>query len=120
MTRKEFEKLISQAVDDLPQTFKDKLDNVSIVLEEWPTAQQLQSTGVSPRGLLFGLYHGVPQTKRRRSNPIMPDKITIFAGPILMVCNGEEEIKDKVTSVVKHEIAHHFGLNEDEIRKTGN
>ena len=120
MTREEFEKLISQTIENLPQPFLDKLDNVSIVLESWPTAQQLKSTGVSPRGLLFGLYHGVPQTKRRRGNPIMPDKITIFAGPILMVCKSEGEIKEKVAGVVKHEIAHHFGLNEEEIRRTGN
>ena len=120
MTQEAFEKLISEAVKDLPQRFLDKLDNVSIVLEIWPTPEQLQSAGVSPGGLLFGLYQGVPQTERRRQNPIMPDKITIFAGPILTVCSTEDDVKEKVRSVVKHEIAHHFGLSEEEIRRTGN
>ena len=119
MTREAFEKLISEAVEDLPIIFREKMNNVSIVLEEWPTQQQMKSLGMSRGGLLFGLYHGTPQTKRT-SGTIMPDKITIFAGPILRVCRTEEEVKTKVTQVVKHEIAHHFGLNEEEIRRTGN
>lgn len=119
MTREQFEQLITDSVENLPSEFQEKLDNVSIVLEEWPTYRQLRDAGVRPGGLLFGLYQGTPQTERTRGT-IYPDKITVFAGPILRVCRTEEEVKNKVTQVVKHEIAHHFGLNEEEIRRTGN
>ena len=108
MEREQFEKLIEEAVEGLPQEFRDKMHNVSIVLENWPTQDQLTSTGVSRGGLLFGLYQGTPQPKRT-ARTLYPDKITIFAGPILRVCRTEEEVKTKVTQVVKHEIAHHFG-----------
>lgn len=118
MTRTEFENLISEAVEELPREFQDRLNNVSIVLENWPTQQQLRDARVRPGNLLFGLYHGTPQPKRT-SDTIMPDKITIFAGPILRVCRTEEDVKRKVRQVVRHEIAHHFGMNEDEIRRKG-
>ena len=118
MTRERFEQLIIEAVNGLPAIFQEKLDNVSIVLEEWPTREQLASVGISRGGLLFGLYQGTPQPKRT-SDTIYPDKITIFAGPILQVCRTEDDVRQKVTQVVKHEIAHHFGLNEEEIRRKG-
>lgn len=118
MTRDEFEQLIAEAMEELPAEFKSKLNNVSVVLEEWPTPHQLRDANIRPGGLLFGLYHGTPQTKRT-SGTIYPDKISIFAGPILLVCKTPEDVKRKVRQVVRHEIAHHFGLNEEEIRKTG-
>ena len=117
MSREEFEELVRQAVESLPREFLDRLDNVEIVVEEWPRASQLMSLGLHPSSLLFGLYQGLPKTRPNRS--IYPDKITIFAGPILQVSPTPEMVKQKVTQVVKHEIAHHFGMDENRVRKTG-
>ena len=118
MTTKEFEKLVAAAVDSLPKQFRDKLDNVDIVVADWPSRHVLNVTGVGERGLLFGLYQGVPQP-HRTSGLRLPDKITIFAGPILLVSHSPEDIKQRVTKVVKHEIGHHFGLNEQALQKKG-
>lgn len=118
MNREEFEELVNQAIDNLPKKFLDKLDNLDIVVEAWPNSQILEDIGIKPGGLLFGLYQGTPPTKRTKGT-IFPDKITLFAGPILAVSRTHEEVKKKVASVVKHEIAHHFGLDESSIRKTG-
>jgi len=118
MDRVTFEGLVSQALEELPEQFLNKLENVDLVVESWPSQQTLTSLGIGAGGLLFGLYQGVPKTKRTGST-LLPDKITIFAGPILLVCKNEGEVKDKVAEVVRHEIAHHFGLGERSIRKTG-
>lgn len=118
MTYDEFESLITEALNELPNEFQKKLNNVSVVMEDWPTPQQMRDARVQPGSLLFGLYHGTPQT-RRTQGTLYPDKISIFAGPILMVCRTSEEVKTKVRQVVRHEIAHHFGLNEEEIRRKG-
>lgn len=118
MTREEFEKLVTQAIEGLPEKFLDRLDNIVIMVESWPSPQTLQHIGVRPRGLLFGLYQGTPKTKRTKGT-VFPDKITIFAGPILVVSRTKDDVRNKVSSVVKHEIAHHFGLDEASIRKTG-
>lgn len=118
MTRKQFENLVNQAIKNLPQVFQDKLDNVDFIVEEWPSPQQLYSAKVHPRSLLFGLYQGTPKTRRTHGS-IIPDKITIFAGPILRVSRTPEQVRAKVAQVVKHEIAHHFGLSESRIRSTG-
>lgn len=118
MKRSEFEKLVEQAVHSLPRQFRQKLDNVEIVIESWPNPQILKNIGIGSAGLLFGLYQGTPKPIRTKGS-IFPDKITIFAGPIIAVSRTPEEVKEKVASVVKHEIAHHFGLDEVSIRKTG-
>jgi predicted Zn-dependent protease with MMP-like domain len=118
MTRDEFENLVLDAIKGLPQEFLDKLDNVEVTVEGWPALGQLRRLGIGPRGLLFGLYQGTPKTKRT-AGTIFPDKITIFAGPILLVSHSPEAIRKKVTQVVRHEIAHHFGMDDHSIRKTG-
>ena len=118
MTRKQFEKLVNQAIEGLPEEFQSKLDNVDFVVEEWPSDRELHSAKVGRGGLLFGLYQGTPKT-RRTAGSIFPDKITIFAGPILRVSRTPEQVKAQVTRTVKHEIAHHFGMDEHAIRRRG-
>lgn len=118
MTRKAFERLVREAVASLPPEYLRQLENVDLVIEEWPSQELLNSLGVSGRGLLFGLYQGTPKTKRTGAI-LFPDKITVFAGPVLMVSPTHKQAKQRVMSVVRHEIAHHFGLDEVRIRKTG-
>jgi len=113
----EFEELVNQGVAQIPQKFIDKLKNVAIVVEEEPTSEQAAKLKLRKDHLLFGLYEGVPQTKRGFNYSALPDKITIFKRPIEQYAQTAEQIKEAVKNVVWHEIAHHFGFDEEEIRK---
>ena len=118
MTREEFETLVTETVDSLPEEFGKRLDNVEIVVEEWPTMEQLQTVGAGPGSTLYGLYQGVPLTKRGNYNAAVPDQISIFAGPILMAAGPDPlRIKNQIRHTVLHEIGHYFGMNEDQIRR---
>ncbi len=110
MDRSEFIDVVEKAVDGLPSVFKNRLDNVGIVVEDWPTEEQLRTLRV--RGTLFGLYEGVPQTKRGVYYSALPDKITIFQGPITRYAVDEEDMIRQIQQTVEHEIGHHFGLSE--------
>lgn len=110
MEKEEFENLITEAIAVLPASIRRKLNNVSIVLEE----------GESPNNALFGLYHGVAQIRRGSSYgmyPVLPDKITIYKGTIEKFARDESEIPKIIRRVVWHEIGHHFGFGETEIRR---
>ena len=113
MERKRFEGLILQAVRSLPPEFRRKMENVEIVVEDWPP----QERGRRGRGGdLLGLYHGYP-LKERGSwyGNVLPDRIVIYQGPIERSCGNEKEIQERVREVVFHEIGHFFGLEEDEL-----
>jgi len=119
-TDDEFEQLVVQAIEELPDLFLDKLENVAIVVEDWPDREALYSVGVRRRTDLLGLYHGVPQTNRTRGyNLVMPDKISIYRRPIEMRCRTDEEVQALVKRVVRHEIAHHFGIDDDRLMEIG-
>ena len=114
-----FEEMISRAVKKIPSEFLDKLQNVEIVSQNWPNAYQidfLRKRG--ERGMLLGLYEGVPQTKRGSYGigPTLPDKITIFKNPLLAISKNIFELEKNVRSTVVHEIGHHFGMSEKDIR----
>jgi len=118
MQREKFEALVARAIDSLPPEFQRKLENVDIVVEEWPTPRQLRQAKRKHPTQLLGLYQGVPQTRRGQGyGMVLPDKIIIFQRPIEALCRSEEEIGAKVEEVVRHEIAHHFGLDEETLRK---
>jgi len=105
--RSEFEKLVEQALVDLPPRIRKEIDNAAIVIED-----------KSPRQALLGLYQGVPKTVWGRGfGQILPDKITIFQEPIERMASTPEEIKEIVRMVVWHEIAHHFGFDEKGVRE---
>lgn len=114
----EFEKWVGIAIDGLPDQFREKLNNVAIVVEDWPTQEQLIKLKIY-RGTLLGLYEGIPQTKRSGYGigATLPDKITIFKYPIMQIAQTKEEIIKQVQETVRHEIAHHFGMNEEQVRK---
>jgi predicted Zn-dependent protease with MMP-like domain len=118
MDRQEFEGLVGRAIESLPPEFQGKLENVDIVVEEWPTGAQLRQSRTRSRWQLLGLYQGVPQTRRGRGyGLVMPDKISIFQRAIEAQCRSGYEIEAKVGEVVRHEIAHHFGLDDETLRK---
>ena len=120
LSPEEFEQLVVQALDDLPEFFQKKLQNVEVVVADWPTQAELRSVGMKPGQLLLGLYQGIPQTKRTTHyGLVLPDKITIFRLPIERVCRTREQIIDQVQHTVKHELAHHFGIDDDRLRELG-
>jgi predicted Zn-dependent protease with MMP-like domain len=118
MQREKFEASVARAIDNLPPEFQRKLENVDVVIEDWPTPGQLRQARLSHPNQLLGLYQGVPQTRRGRGyGMVLPDKISIFQRPIEAQCRFGEEIEAKIEEVVRHEIAHHFGLDEKALRK---
>jgi len=117
MDRDKFEKLVWEGIEAIPKKFLKKLDNVDITIQDKPTEEQIKKLKLGPGDKLFGLYEGIPQTRRGYYSWVLPDKITIFREPIEEVCSNDERIKEKVKKTVWHEIAHHFGMNEKEVRK---
>lgn len=113
----DFEQLVQQAIEELPERIRSKMENVEIVVEDLPTREQLIRAGV-PRGhSLFGLYQGVPRTKRGAYyGNVLPDKITLFKRVIEGHCESPEAVKERVKRTVWHEIAHHFGFDEKGVR----
>ena len=120
ITRGKFEELVKQGIEAIPKRFLEKLDNVDIVIENEPTEGQKKKLKLGPKVKLFGLYEGIPQTKRGFYSGILPDKITIFQKPIEEVAINDEHIKEIVKNTVWHEIAHHFGMGEERVRKVEN
>ncbi|MFN2165402.1 MAG: metallopeptidase family protein [Anaerolineae bacterium] len=120
LTSEEFEQLVVDAVSSLPPEIMARLDNVAITVEDWPNRAQLESSRVPPGSTLFGLYQGVPLTQRTASyGMVPPDRITIFRGPLMLYRRTPEAIEEQVRKTVLHEIAHHFGMDEDQIRSLG-
>jgi len=116
MTRYRFEELVAKAIDDLPEEFRSGLENVDVVVQDCPNRKQLARVG---RGMtLLGLYEGVPQAKRTHGyGMVLPDRILIFQKPIQERCRSEAEVEAEIGRVVRHEIAHHFGLDERDLQR---
>lgn len=119
INQQEFEKKVEEALENLPEKFKNKLNNVAIFVEDEPTDEQLNKVKLRRGDLLFGLFEGYAQAKRLNFGPVLPDRITIFRKAILSQCLNENELKQKIVSTVKHEIAHHFGSDEKGAAKAG-
>jgi predicted Zn-dependent protease with MMP-like domain len=115
VAREEFETLVEQALDDLPEEFARMLDNVAVVVEEEPTDEDLESVDLDPEDELFGLYQGTPLAARALDYDGLPDRIVIFRGPILRECASRREVIREVRQTVLHELGHHFGLDEEEM-----
>jgi predicted Zn-dependent protease with MMP-like domain len=120
MDRDTFEELVARALEELPAWVKAMMDNVEVTVAEAPSAAQRRRLGLRPGQTLLGLYEGVPQTRRSSAyGLVLPDKITLFRRFILAVCRTPEEVEARVRSVVIHELAHHFGIDDDRLRELG-
>ncbi len=117
LSREKFEELVNEGIKAIPERFLKKLSNVEIVIEEEPNAAQLRKLRIRKNFFIFGLYEGIPQTKRWHYGQVLPDKITIFKGPIEEFARTQEEIRAIVKNTVWHEIAHHFGMDEKSVRE---
>ena len=120
MERERFEELVEKALEELPEQFRERLSNIDIEVEDFPSPADMRIARVPSGGLLLGLYRGMPQTRRGLSyNLVVPDRIIIYQRSIERVCRSDEEIVERVGHVVRHEIAHHFGIDDDALRRMG-
>lgn len=114
----EFEQLVANALDQLPEKYTSNINNVAIVYADEPTPQQRQELRLRCHETLFGLYQGIPLTARGSGyNLVLPDKITIFKLPILAASSTIDELKAHIKHTLWHEIAHHFGLGHARIHE---
>jgi predicted Zn-dependent protease with MMP-like domain len=118
LSRDEFEKLVSKALTELPKRFRDRLENIVVVVEDDPPREILHQLGVkSPRHLL-GLYQGVPLKHRGfRYGNVLPDQIVIYQRPIEALARTKQELLRQIRRTVMHEIGHYFGLAESDLRE---
>ena len=120
MDSRRFEWLVAQAIENLPDEFQERLENIDIVVADLPSREQLESLGGRRGETLLGLYEGIPLTRRSHGyGLVMPDKVTIFQRPIESMCKNDAQIITEVQRVVRHEIAHHFGISDDRLRQLG-
>ncbi len=120
MEKKLFEKLVVESLEGLPRSFREKMENVEIIIEDLPSREVIKEMNLSSPYQVFGLYRGIPKNKRGfRYGNVLPDTITLFQEAIESVSKNEKAIEKKVRQVVIHELGHHFGLGERDLRKLG-
>jgi len=120
MDSQHFQALVAEVLEGLPVSIRNKLDNVAITVVDWPSHAEIAAAGVRPGYQIRGLYQGVPQTRRSsRYGMVLPDRITLYRGPILSTCRTEECVGQEVRRVLLHELGHHFGMNEEMLRDLG-
>lgn len=122
----QFDQLIGEALDDLPPFFQERMDNVVVLLETWPSRATLRQMGLSPGETLLGLYTGIPLTARTHDyNLVPPDTITLYQGPIEQAAREWDEgtfldrVREEIYHTIVHEIAHHFGIDDDRLIELG-
>ncbi len=118
MTEEAFEEAVADALDLLPEELAAKMDNVVVLVEGEPTAEQLEGNDGEE---LLGIYEGTPLTERDSwwAAGSLPDRITIFRGPTLRLCESVDEVVDEVAVTVVHEVAHHFGIGDERLHELG-
>ena len=119
ISREQFERLVREALSQLPNDVRSHLDNVDIVVDGSASTSQLVGTGIENEMELLGLYEGIPLTERYGYDLVLPDKITLFQKPIETICETQEQITEEIKATVVHEIAHHFGIDDDRLHDLG-
>lgn len=118
MTRRQFEALVDKALRKLPRTFRQRISNIAVVVEDWADAETLAEMGIEPPDTLYGLYRGIDLTRRDSSyGNVMPDVITIYQGPIEEDAADEQEMAEIVRETVVHELGHYFGLDDETMHR---
>jgi predicted Zn-dependent protease with MMP-like domain len=118
MNRHEFQALVSEAVQTIPEKFRNAMQNIAIVIEDEPSLETLQEVGIDPPDTLLGLYQGTPLTERQWAHGnILPDKITLYQFPIEDESEDEEDLIVAIGETLIHEVGHYFGLSEEEIEE---
>jgi predicted Zn-dependent protease with MMP-like domain len=116
MTKERFQQLVAEALDGIPRRFRAAMKNVAVIVEDDPPAYILEELEIEPPDSLFGLYQGTPLTERGSNyGNTLPDRISIYQGPIEDACEDDDEIRDCVAETVIHEFGHYFGMDEEQI-----
>jgi predicted Zn-dependent protease with MMP-like domain len=116
----QFEALVLEALESMPEMFHEALDNVEIVIEQWPSWNTMRLARVRSKFELLGFYHGVPLTERTTNYSLVsPDKISIYQKPIEAQCSTPQEVRELAHRVVLHELAHYFGIDDERLREIG-
>jgi predicted Zn-dependent protease with MMP-like domain len=110
MDRDKFEALVAQALDDLPAQFRERLTNVAIIVEDLPPP------GIEARGLLLGLFHGIPRTGKSVFYSTPPDHIFLYQKNLEAISRSEADVRRNIRATLLHEVGHYFGLGEEELR----
>ena len=112
MSREEFEDAVRDALDEIPEELAEQMDNVVVLVEDDPPPDDPE---------LLGLYEGVPLTERGEfwAAGALPDRITIYRHPTLALCESRDEVVEEVAVTVVHEIAHHFGIDDERLHELG-
>ena len=120
VSEEEFHAMMVEAIETIPEGFKDKIENLAFIVEPYPSESDLDKVGLTEKYSLLGLYSGIPYTHRNTNYmAVTPDRIILFQKNIEALCDDAEELKEKIREVVVHEVAHYFGMDEDEIRDAG-
>lgn len=121
MQRNEFEALVAEGFERLPQWVREKIKNVALLIEDEPSGEVRKQEGLSDNETLLGLYHGIPLSARGENYGVgmtLPDTITLFQVPIEEAAEEErKDIRDVIAETIWHEFAHHFGMDEHEVRE---
>ena len=118
MTRARFERLVEEALRDIPKRFRDAMANVAVIVEDEPPPHVLEDMDIDEDDELFGLYEGTPLPERGASyGNTLPDRISIYQIPIEESCANDEEVRVCVAETVIHEFGHYFGMSEEEIEE---
>jgi predicted Zn-dependent protease with MMP-like domain len=120
ISQDEFQDIINTSITALPKAYVDRLENVAFIIEDYPSPEQRKKLELRNDQTLFGLYEGVPLSRRQGTIKLLPDKITLFKSPIESVCQTLGEVRTQIAKTVWHEVAHYYGLNHDQINKLNN
>ncbi len=116
--RETFEGLVTSAVEDLPETFRDRITNLEFVVEDRASSDDYARVSGGRGGTLLGVYRGIPLPRRgRRYQMALPDRIVIFQQPLQRLARSEADLTDRVRHVVQHEVAHYFGISDERLRE---
>ncbi|MBI4535076.1 MAG: metallopeptidase family protein [Ignavibacteriae bacterium] len=122
MDSEQFERIAQEVLDSLPDMFQQKMENVHIVVEDLPSDETVRKMRLSSQSLLLGLYEGIPLTQRGTfygTAATLPDKITLYKKNIERVARSETVLREKIREVLIHEIAHYYGMTEEQVRNAG-
>ena len=122
MEREPFEQIVEQVFELLPDKFKEAIENVGVIVEDFPDDDLVRQLKLPSKHHLLGLYQGIPLTRRGTwygNTPVPPDKISLYQNNIEARCRTSDEVREKIREVLLHEIGHYFGMSEAEIRAAG-
>jgi predicted Zn-dependent protease with MMP-like domain len=119
ISTREFERLVAESLEMIPDELRGHISNVEITIEDEPSDEMLDELGVPPDDTLFGLYEGTPLTGRSTEYSGLPDRIIIFRRPLLEEFDDPLDLRREIARTVIHEVAHHFGIDEERLVELG-